>query len=73
MDVFFLMVCLALLFVMSNGGVHYWAVMSGKFEDSAENASVILQEEDAAIALHDSERGREAMRVPSAKSSLPMR
>ncbi|HBP30451.1 MAG: cbb3-type cytochrome oxidase assembly protein CcoS [Advenella sp.] len=73
MDVFFLLVFLAFLFVMSIGGVLYWAVMSGQFEDSDENASVILQDEDAAIALPDSEWGREATHVPSAKSSLPMR
>ncbi|WP_193087016.1 cbb3-type cytochrome oxidase assembly protein CcoS [Advenella sp. FME57] len=73
MDVFFLLVFLAFLFVMSIGGVLYWAVMSGQFEDSDENASVILQDEDAAIALPDSEWGSEATRVPSAKSSLPMR
>jgi cbb3-type cytochrome oxidase maturation protein len=68
MDAFFLLVFLAFLFVMSIGGVLYWAVMAGQFEDSDENASVILQDEDAAIVSPDSEQARVATRVPSAKS-----
>lgn len=68
MDVFFLLVFLAFLFVMSIGGVLYWAVMSGQFEDSDTNASVILQDEDAVIASSDSERGGAVTRVPCVKS-----
>jgi len=68
MDVFFLLVFLAFLFVMSIGGVLYWAVMSGQFEDSDENASVILQDEDAACVRSDGKRSRAAPDVPSAKS-----
>lgn len=49
MDVFFLLVFLAFLFVMSIGGLLYWAVMSGQFDDSDGNASVILQDDDAAF------------------------
>lgn len=68
MDVFFLLVFLAFLFVMSIGGVLYWAVMSGQFEDSDQNASVILQDEDAASVPSDGKRGNSAPGVPSVKS-----
>jgi cbb3-type cytochrome oxidase maturation protein len=68
MDVFFLLVFLAFLFVMSIGGVLYWAVMSGQFEDSDQNASVILQDEDAASVPSDDKRVRAAPGVPSVKS-----
>lgn len=68
MDVFFLLVFLAFLFVMSIGGVLYWAVMSGQFEDSDQNASVILQDEDAASVPSDDKRGRSAPGVPSVKT-----
>ena len=53
MDVFFLLIFLAFLFVMSIGGLLYWAVMSGQFDDSDANASVILQDDDAAFRLPD--------------------
>jgi len=68
MDVFFLLVFLAFLFVMSIGGVLYWAVMSGQFEDSDQNASVILQDEDAASVSSDDKRGSSAPGVTSVKS-----
>ena len=60
MDVFFLLVFLAFLFVMSIGGLLYWAVMSGQFDDSDSNASVILQDDDAAVRVPEKEAGREA-------------
>lgn len=63
MDVFFLLVLLAFLFIMSIGGLLYWAVMSGQFEDSDANASAILQDEDAVIALLDSQRDRAVSRL----------
>lgn len=68
MDVFFLLVFLAFMFVMSIGGVLYWAVMSGQFEDSDQNASVILKDEDAASAPSDDKRRRSASGVPSVKT-----
>ena len=68
MDVFFLLVFLAFLFVMSIGGVLYWAVMSGQFEDSDENAGLILQDEDAASVPFDGKRGRAVSGVPCGKS-----
>ena len=68
MDVFFLLVFLAFLFVMSIGGVLYWAVMSGQFEDSDTNASVILHDDDAVIGSSDSGRDGVAVRASSVKS-----
>ncbi|PJX26369.1 cbb3-type cytochrome oxidase assembly protein CcoS [Advenella sp. S44] len=53
MDVFFLLVLLAFLFVMCIGGVLYWAVMSGQFEDTDQNANLILQDQDADTRSHD--------------------
>ncbi|HLU03161.1 MAG TPA: cbb3-type cytochrome oxidase assembly protein CcoS [Advenella sp.] len=70
MDVFFLLVFLAFLFVMSIGGVLYWAVMSGQFDDSDENASVILRDEDAASVSSERAQGEMAGRASSAQSSL---
>ncbi len=46
MDVFFLLVFLAFLFVMVIGGVLYWAVMAGQFEDSDQNGRSILLDKD---------------------------
>ncbi len=46
MDVFFLLVFLAFLFVMVIGGVLYWAVMAGQFEDSDKNGRSILLDKD---------------------------
>lgn len=46
MDVFFLLVFLAFLFVMVIGGLLYWAIMAGQFEDTDSNATVILQDKD---------------------------
>ncbi|WP_025372987.1 cbb3-type cytochrome oxidase assembly protein CcoS [Advenella mimigardefordensis] len=71
MDVFFLLVFLAFLFVMSIGGLLYWAVMSGQFDDSDGNASVILQDDDAAFRGPEKKADREAGAGPSAGSQRP--
>lgn len=56
MDVVFLLIFLAFLFVMVIGGSLYWAIMSGQFDNTEENASAILHddntEESASVILH---------------------
>ncbi len=56
MDVFFLLIFLAFVFVLLIGGVLYWAIMAGQFDNSEENASVILHDEDSLTAQVASER-----------------
>ncbi len=65
MDVFFLLVFLAFLFVMVIGGVLYWAVMAGQFEDSDKNGRSILLDKDVENKVSASDASPAASR-PSA-------
>jgi len=55
MDVFFLLIFLAFVFVLLIGGVLYWAIMAGQFDNTEENASVILHDEDSLTVQSGSE------------------
>lgn len=56
MDVFFLLIFLAFVFVLLIGGVLYWAIMAGQFDNTEENASAILHDEDSPTMQAGSER-----------------
>lgn len=67
MDVFFLLIFLAFLFVMAIGALLYWAVMSGQFDNSDQNASSILQDEEGAAvpgAIEQSQSARASIVDP---------
>jgi len=56
MDVFFLLIFLAFVFVLLIGGVLYWAIMAGQFDNTEENGSAILHDEDSQTVQAGNER-----------------
>lgn len=69
MDVFFLLVFLAFLFVMVIGGVLYWAIMAGQFEDTDKNASIILQDRDTESRPNEKGKYRAANNANAGRAS----
>lgn len=70
MDVFFLLIFLAFVFVLLIGGVLYWAIMAGQFDNTEENASVILHDEDSLTAQAGSERNTSQSKQQKRKADV---
>ncbi|NOL49541.1 cbb3-type cytochrome oxidase assembly protein CcoS [Pelistega europaea] len=47
MDGFFLLIALAVVFVIFIGVALYWAIVSGQFDDIQKNARSILEDDDS--------------------------